>query len=53
LAECQRAYPQRTTAMANAYRSGAYTMKELGEFFGVHYITVSRAVRFFENDRSI
>jgi len=34
--------------MANAYLSGAYTMSEIGDKFGVHYMTVSRAVRYFE-----
>ena len=41
-------YPDRDTAMAQAYRSGAYTMAEIGEYFGVHYMTVSRAVRKYE-----
>jgi len=35
----------RDEAMAQAYLSGHYTMKEIGEHFGVHYVTVSRAVR--------
>ena len=26
-----------------------YTMAEIGKFFGVHYMTVSRAVRKLEN----
>ncbi len=38
----------RNEAMARAYASGAYSMKEIGDFFGVHYMTVSRAVRRFE-----
>lgn len=38
-------HPDRDTAMAQAYRTGAYTMAEIGEHFGVHYMTVSRAVR--------
>jgi len=38
-------YPDRNSAMAAAYLSGAYTMKEIGFFFGVHYMTVSRAVK--------
>ncbi len=42
---------QRDEAMAQAYLSGAYSMKEIGEFFGVHYMTVSRAVRKFEDAR--
>lgn len=31
--------------MARAYRSGDYTMQAIGDAFGVHYSTVSRAVR--------
>lgn len=44
LEEYRARYP-REEAMARAYLSGAYTMKEIGEFFAVHYMTVSRAVR--------
>ena len=32
-------------AMAAAYASGDYTMREIAMCFGVHYSTVSRAVR--------
>ena len=39
----------RDESMARAYRSGAYTMAEIGDYFGVHYMTVSRAVRKFED----
>lgn len=35
--------------MAEAYLSGDYTMKEIGHQFGVHYSTVSRAVKAFES----
>lgn len=35
----------RNVTMALAYQSGAYTMAEIAEYFGVHYMTVSRAVR--------
>lgn len=52
LADYHREYPQPYEAMARAYRSGSYTMKEIGEFFGVHYMTVSRAVRKFESTLS-
>jgi|GEM_PF-2458151 len=38
----------RQKAMAQAYRSGAYTMAEIGDHFGVHFMTVSRVVRGFE-----
>ncbi len=32
-------------AMAQAYLSGAYTMAEIGWYFGMHYMMVSRAVK--------
>jgi DNA-binding MarR family transcriptional regulator len=48
LAQYRSTYVDRDVAMAEAYASGAYTMKEIGEFFGVHYMTVSRAVRRLE-----
>ena len=48
LATFQTDYPIRDEAMARAYLSGAYTMAEIAEFFNVHYMTVSRAVRKFE-----
>ncbi len=48
LSEYQQKYAERNEAMARAYLSGGYTMAEIGEHFGVHYMTVSRAVRRFE-----
>ena len=42
----------RDIAMAKAYLSGAYSMAEIGRHFGVHYMTVSRAIRKFENSGS-
>ncbi len=45
LSEYQVEYPNRDQAMAKAYLSGAYTMKQIASFFSVHYMTVSRAVR--------
>jgi len=41
-------YPDRAEAMARAYLSGAHSMAEIGAYFGVHYMTVSRAVKRFE-----
>ena len=38
----------RDTAMARAYATGAYTLAEVARAFGVHYATVSRAVRRHE-----
>lgn len=48
LDEYQAEEPHRNQAMAKAYLSGGYTMKEVGDHFGVHYMTVSRAVRKYE-----
>lgn len=45
-------YPARDEAMARAYLSGHYTMKEIAESFDVHYVTVSRAVRKTEEGSS-
>lgn len=41
-------WPDRREAMARAYRSGAYTMREIADHFSVHYMTVSRVVGRFE-----
>jgi REP element-mobilizing transposase RayT len=35
----------RDEGMAQAYRSGHYTLAQVGEYFGVSYATVSRAVK--------
>lgn len=35
-------------AMAQAYLSGHYTLAQVGEYFGVSYATVSRAVKWAE-----
>jgi len=40
-------YQMRNRAMAEAYRSGHYTLKEIGKHFGVSYATVSRAAKEF------
>ncbi len=50
LDECRLRHPDRDEAMARAYLSGAYTMAQIGQHFGVHYMTVSRAVRRFEGN---
>ncbi len=51
LDEYRTHYPARDEAMAQAYLAGAYTMAEIGQHFGVHYMTVSRAVRKHEANR--
>jgi len=44
----QKKIPNRNSAMANAYLSGHYTLAQVGEYFGVSYATVSRAVKVVE-----
>lgn len=50
LDDYQRSYADRNEAMAQAYLTGDYTLKAIAEHFGVHYATVSRAVRKYEKD---
>ena len=52
LGEYESRSQHRNEAMARAYRSGAYTMLEIGKHFGVHYMTVSRAVRESEKQNA-
>lgn len=47
LAQYAAEFP-RDEAMAKAYLSGDHTMRAIAELFGVHYATVSRAVRRLE-----
>ena len=47
LAEYQWQYSNRREAMAVAYGSGDYSLQQIADFFGVHYSTVSRAVKHF------
>jgi transposase-like protein len=48
LADFERRYP-RNEAMARAYLSGQHTMLAIAGHFGVHYSTVSRMVKVYEN----
>lgn len=41
-------YRSRDASMAHAYLSGHYTLEQVGEYFGVSYATVSRAVKLLE-----
>ena len=47
LSDFEKRY-ERDEAMARAYLSGQYAMVEIARYFGVHYATVSRAVKSFE-----
>jgi len=42
LSKYAKRYKTQKEAMARAYESGGYTMKEIADFFNVHYATVSR-----------
>lgn len=44
LEQYQRAHAHRDEAIVDAYRSGGYSMKVIGEHFGLHYSMVSRIV---------
>lgn len=48
LPEYENQCASRNEAIASAYYSGAYNMREISEYFGIHYMTVSRAVKQFE-----
>ncbi len=45
LAYYAKRYSSKDRAIAEAYRSGAYSMREIGAYFGVGRMTVSRAVK--------
>ena len=48
LADFKRRY-ERNEAIARAYLSGQHTMAAVAEHFDVHYTTVSRLVREYED----
>ena len=37
--------PNRNAAIINAYKSGGYSMKHVGEYFGLSYSMVSRIIK--------
>jgi putative transposase len=40
----EASHPDRKAAIEQAYRSGGYTLKQIGDYFGLHYTTVSGIV---------
>jgi putative transposase len=40
-----RQHPDRDSAIAAAYASGGYTLREIGDYFGLHYSHVSKIVQ--------
>ena len=51
LADFARQCDNRNSAIAAAYGSGGYTLKEIGDYFGLHYSRVSKIVRLGEYAR--
>ncbi len=45
LNEYQASSKDRNAAITRAYRSGGYTLKEIGNYFGLHYSTVSGIIK--------
>ncbi|MCV6614657.1 MAG: transposase, partial [Cellvibrionaceae bacterium] len=45
LADYEQAGENRNAAIYAAHRSGGYSLKELGEYFGLHYSTVSSIIK--------
>ena len=45
LSEWDAGSPNRNSAITKAYASGAYTLRQIGDYFGLHYSRVSRIVR--------
>jgi REP-associated tyrosine transposase len=41
----------RNEAIDKAYKSGAYSMKEIADFFAIHYSTVSKILKDYSNSR--
>ena len=44
----QAKYKDENQTIYEAYLSGAYTLKEIGGYYGKHYTTISRIVKSFE-----
>lgn len=45
LAEYESSSGDRNTAIIKAYKSGGYTLKEIGDYFGLHYSSVSGIIK--------
>lgn len=45
-------FPTRDAAIAAAYASGGYTLKDIGEHFGLHYSRVSRIIQREEQSKN-
>jgi hypothetical protein len=45
LSEYESSSQDRNTAIIKSYRSGGYTLKQIGEYFGLHYSSVSGIIK--------
>ena len=45
LADYVRQSPERNDAIVAAYRSGAYTLRDIGDYFGLHYSRISKILQ--------
>ena len=45
LEDYDKLHADRDTAIVSAYASGEYSMKDIGDYFGLHYSRVSRIVK--------
>lgn len=46
----EKKYPDRDQAIVNIYASGGYSMKEIGDYFEIHYSRVSRIIKIKSRD---
>jgi REP element-mobilizing transposase RayT len=49
LKEYKKNNKERNTAIYKAYSSGAYSYKEIGDYFGLHFVTIGKIVRALED----
>ncbi|MFW2440137.1 MAG: REP-associated tyrosine transposase [Arenicellales bacterium] len=45
----EKRYEDRDEAIFNSYKSGGYSMKEIGDYFGLHYSRISRILKAKDN----
>lgn len=44
--------PDHNAAIARAFQSGRYSLKDIGQAFGLHYATVSRIIKAQESEKT-
>lgn len=45
LADYEKTYKDRNTAISKTYESGGYSLKDIGDYYNLHYSRVSRIVK--------